>query len=221
MKIRGIPVCTTTPRPDYAQENEKKADYIKNRPVPLPKEKDEGKVLRVVGGKWVPDSNVATLDENGKIASELLQLDSTLSDTSENPVMNRVVKAALVAMGSGTKMATGSYVGAVENGGTTGRNQHTSLTLPFAPKLLIIIGHGTSETIGFFMPNVALAINDIGKNWEGEVIPLHIAEWGTTCTWYNSWYGDYPAAQLDDKDITYYYVAFGEESYTAWDGGEY
>ena len=32
MKIKGIPVGTTTPRPDWEQNNPLKADYIKNKP---------------------------------------------------------------------------------------------------------------------------------------------------------------------------------------------
>lgn len=34
MKIKGIPVGTTTPRPDWNQDNPKRADYIKNKPTP-------------------------------------------------------------------------------------------------------------------------------------------------------------------------------------------
>lgn len=34
MKIKGIPVGTTTPRPDWNQDNPQRADYIKNKPTP-------------------------------------------------------------------------------------------------------------------------------------------------------------------------------------------
>jgi hypothetical protein len=33
MKIKGIPVGTTTPRPDWNQDNPQRADYIKNKPT--------------------------------------------------------------------------------------------------------------------------------------------------------------------------------------------
>ena len=32
MKIKGIPVGTTTPRPDWNQADPRKADYIRNKP---------------------------------------------------------------------------------------------------------------------------------------------------------------------------------------------
>ena len=180
--------------------------------MPLPKEKDEGKVLRVVGGKWVPDSNVATLDENGKIASALLQLDATLSDTSENPVMNRVVKAAFVALGSGTKMATGTYVGT----DTAGKDGATSLTLPFTPKLIIII---VSRSLAILMPDGGVVAFDTASG-STELIVQKIAAWGTTCSWYQTTDSTFSDYQMNSNS-THQYVAFGEESYTAWDGGEY
>ena len=56
MKIRGNTVGTTTPRPDFNQNNPRKADFIKNKPVgrilPEVTSGDNGKVLKVLGGKW-------------------------------------------------------------------------------------------------------------------------------------------------------------------------
>ena len=52
MKIRGDTVGTTAPRPDYNQNNPRKADYIKNRPIPVPTAADNGKIAMVVDGKW-------------------------------------------------------------------------------------------------------------------------------------------------------------------------
>lgn len=52
-KIIGVTVGTSTPRPDFEQKNPKKADYIKNNPLPDITEADEGKVLCASGGKFV------------------------------------------------------------------------------------------------------------------------------------------------------------------------
>ena len=52
MKIRSIPVSTTMKRPDFNQTDPKKSDYIKNNPIPRVTDEDEGKFLRVEGGKW-------------------------------------------------------------------------------------------------------------------------------------------------------------------------
>ena len=43
MKIKGIPVGTTMPRPDWDQTNPAKADFIKNKPVPDASLTQEGK----------------------------------------------------------------------------------------------------------------------------------------------------------------------------------
>jgi hypothetical protein len=52
MKIRGNTVGTTMKRPNFEQTNPKKSDYIVNNPIPTVKAEDDGKFLRVVGGKW-------------------------------------------------------------------------------------------------------------------------------------------------------------------------
>lgn len=55
-KVRGNTVGTTMPRPDFKQDDPKKADFIKNRPLeqllPEVTADDDGKTLRVVNGKW-------------------------------------------------------------------------------------------------------------------------------------------------------------------------
>ena len=52
MKIRGNTVGTTMKRPDFNQTNPKKSDYIKNNPIPEVTGNDEGKIVRVMGGKY-------------------------------------------------------------------------------------------------------------------------------------------------------------------------
>lgn len=54
-KIIGVTVGTTSPRPNWAQSNKKKSDYIKNKPeqdLPNVTADDNGKFLQVVDGKW-------------------------------------------------------------------------------------------------------------------------------------------------------------------------
>lgn len=54
-KIIGVTVGTTSPRPNWAQSNKKKSDYIKNKPeqdLPNVTAADNGKFLQVVDGKW-------------------------------------------------------------------------------------------------------------------------------------------------------------------------
>ena len=54
-KIIGVTVGTTSPRPNWAQTNTKKSDYIKNKPeqdLPNVTEADNDKVLQVEDGKW-------------------------------------------------------------------------------------------------------------------------------------------------------------------------
>ena len=54
-KIIGVTVGTTSPRPNWAQSNTKKSDFIKNKPeqdLPNVTAADDGKFLQVVDGKW-------------------------------------------------------------------------------------------------------------------------------------------------------------------------
>ena len=53
MKIRGNVVGTPMKRPDFEQKDPKKSDFIKNNPIPDITEEDEGKIPKVVGGKYV------------------------------------------------------------------------------------------------------------------------------------------------------------------------
>ena len=53
-KIKIIGNTTATPMtiPDWNQTDPKKADYIKNKPIPPVTTSDNGKFLRVVDGAW-------------------------------------------------------------------------------------------------------------------------------------------------------------------------
>ena len=67
VKIIGVTVGTTMKRPDFKQTDPKKSDYIKNNPIPAVTENDEGKIVRVVGGKYtleptLSEEDIATLE---------------------------------------------------------------------------------------------------------------------------------------------------------------
>ncbi len=72
MKIRGNTVGTTMKRPDFHQTNEKKSDYIKNNPLPILTEEDEGKCLLVKDGKIVPVAEKLTPAEKDEIIKALI-----------------------------------------------------------------------------------------------------------------------------------------------------
>ena len=66
MKIRGNTVGTPMKRPDFNQTNPKKSDYILNNPIPPITEADEGKIVRVSGGKYalepIPEGDISIED---------------------------------------------------------------------------------------------------------------------------------------------------------------
>lgn len=73
-KIIGNTTATPNPRPDWNQIDETKADYIKNKPKILTEEE----IIQIVE------------DKGGDIT-----VDTELSNESENPVQNKVIKEAL------------------------------------------------------------------------------------------------------------------------------
>lgn len=70
MSIRGNTVGTTMQRPDFNENNPRKAGYILNRPLDdlLPKttEKDNGKTLKVVKGKWAVSAAGVVISDDGE-----------------------------------------------------------------------------------------------------------------------------------------------------------
>ena len=65
MKIRGNTIGTPMKRPDFNQTDERKSDYIKNNPIPVINEGDEGKIPMVSGGAYV-------LEEKAEIVRKFL-----------------------------------------------------------------------------------------------------------------------------------------------------
>lgn len=107
-----------------------------------------------------------------------------------------------------TKVFAGTYVGTVESGGDTGYKKPTSLTLPFAPKIIIILESGTAKTFGILTSGIGFVVSKL-SSLATEVVRLNISAWGQTCTWTQSQDSTYPTYSLDNSNSTYYYVAIG------------
>lgn len=79
MKIQGNTIGTPMKRPDFNQTDERKSDYIKNKPIPVIKEGDEGKIPVVEGGAYVlKDISVDAVnyvaDEAERVADNVLSV---------------------------------------------------------------------------------------------------------------------------------------------------
>ena len=116
----------------------------------------------------------------------------------------------------GVRIATGSYTGT----GTYGASNPCSLTFPFSPKILIVLseyhsykkGANTYNTIQaniFYHPiTTGLDISHGGDTAWGNKLT-----WSSDAiSWYNntepdSWGTTYGLAQLNQADVTYYYMA--------------
>lgn len=75
-KIIGNPTTTPMAIPDYDQNNEKKADYIKNRPF---YEDDNGNVVKKLDEKFIPDSIARTEDVERIVGIANTELESILN----------------------------------------------------------------------------------------------------------------------------------------------
>lgn len=128
-----------------------------------------------------------------KLVSALFNKEGLVTDVNGNPV--------------GTRIATGSYVGA----GGWGSSSPTSLTLDFVPKFVMVtIGEGLKVWSGYpglsycfvwFEGNTSFCVGS-----ETNVISRN----GKTLTWHlKSISGTTAHHQLDAAGVTYYYFAIG------------
>ena len=113
--------------------------------------------------------------------------------------------AAAAAAAGGAKVAWGSYVG---NGNSGNKENATSITLSFEPKLLVVTGggvlNGNTTNVTMFAVRGSASTIFLAKNaelydansfWEGNTV---------------SWYTIYSAKnQMNEAGTTYYYVAIG------------
>lgn len=112
---------------------------------------------------------------------------------------NEKIEAALAdIVANGLKIATGSYVG-------TGRynNTYTSLTFPFAPKLLIV---QNSTNADYRMIYPVGAESTLVYNRGDSTYPVRPVVTGNTIKWLSTYGSQY---QLNTENQTYYWVALG------------
>lgn len=105
-----------------------------------------------------------------------------------------------------SKVFYGTYVGTGENVVPNSYRSNASLTLPFVPKIILIIAGSTAKTFGLLMEGNGIVVSKLTSS-EAEVLYLRIDAWGTTCTWSQSADSTYPTFTLNDGGSTYYYVA--------------
>ena len=108
---------------------------------------------------------------------------------------------------STVNIQTGTYTGK----GVFGESNPNSLTFNFTPKLVIISGNSTKETVGslIFVRNSTLAE---GFHVKGQY-QRNVLSWGeNTVSWYSQALGGYTSSadfQANASGIRYYYIAIG------------
>lgn len=134
--------------------------------------------------------NKATLLTDATAAA-IATLEGTTPDT-----VNEALNALAAAFSPRARVETGSYVGT----NTSGSGNPNSITLSFAPKLIIIAGNGLGviEAGGGF--------SFVSTYNSGEIQTLTATVSGKVISWYHS--SSY-IAQLNNSSFTYRYVAIG------------
>lgn len=107
-------------------------------------------------------------------------------------------------MGFPAQVYAGSYVGT----GTSGQANPNSLTFPFEPKLVFVRGVNISTTHGsFFVHDAKYALVLEGGSSQQRV--LYVSWEQTSVSWYSKDQFDGEAAQMNDENQQYCYVAIG------------
>lgn len=126
MKIRGNTVGTTMKRPDFNQTNPKKSDYIKNNPIPTITENDEGKIVKVVDGKYalvsmsIPEGEGSTANCTIDVAldTSTFVITVSLKDSEGNVVSQDNVDLPLESVVVGGDEKGGIVTLTLQNGNT-------------------------------------------------------------------------------------------------------
>ena len=135
-----------------------------------------------------------------------IQMEDFNSDNAKiDAALKAATDAAAAAAAGSAKVAWGSYVG---NGNSGNKENATSITLSFEPKLLVVTGggvlNGNNTNVTMFAVRGSASTIFLAKNaelydansfWEGNTV---------------SWYTIYSAKnQMNESGTTYYYVAIG------------
>ena len=110
---------------------------------------------------------------------------------------DRITKSYLenALANAGVRIATGSYVG----DGTYGKNNQTSVTLPFTPKLFMVCDGNTRYDVGLWFPGVRYMH---GMNSEN----IDVSQSGNTVSWYSTQNATY---QYNANNCTFHWLAIG------------
>ncbi len=150
------------------------------------------------------------LNKANLLTDETVQAIFGALDDSKTP--NDAFAALAVAIASGTKIQTGSYVGT----GTYGSANPCSLTFDFEPKLIIICGRAVWLASIFVNPSPFAYSGGNGQSSNGEKFPEIALTWGdNNVNWYasgrfmggsgsstqNAW------CQLNASTDQYFYIA--------------
>lgn len=102
----------------------------------------------------------------------------------------------------GVQIETGSYVGT----GTYGAANPNSLTFPFVPKMVVILGEGSLYTTIMMNGNTTATLH---ANMTGYHLRLSVSWSDKTVSWYTDTNSNSESTQLNASNVTYNYFAIG------------
>lgn len=126
MKIRGNTVGTPMKRPDFNQTDERKSDYIKNNPIPVINEGDEGKIPMAKDGAYVLEKKAEIFKEFTEQTTAAIEvLDNKKADTYKRVVVDTftTTEEAIINKDYSSYNAKGMYVKMVVPAGTVANNR--------------------------------------------------------------------------------------------------
>lgn len=111
------------------------------------------------------------------------------------------INGAFATLDGALRLATGSFVGT----GSYGRNNPSSLTFPFVPKLVFVGGPGTgvADYFAMYWPHTG----EPSVSYSGGSRPLgHPSLTDCTLSWYH---GSSAAQQYNESGVSYYWLILG------------